>query len=261
MTDKRRDVTVSPETVTTHVEVFPVRVLMRNYFSTHLLWAARHFGQEAAVIESRHEGDSRFDIEHRAAVLGAVTSSAAFLEAMINELFQDASDGHGTAGDGYLAPLAARTHELMAGWWAESGEGFEKVLRKYQMLLLFCDEPILDRGAEPYQSADLVIKLRNTIMHYRSETVSADVEHRLAKGLRGRFPDNLLMTGSGNAWWPDHALGAGCADWAFKSVKALADHVSHAVGIVPNYQRHRGTWFADTTLEPEYDEMTRHDEG
>lgn len=71
MSDERIDGTVSAETVKADVEVFPVRVLMRNYFSTHLLWAARHFGQDAAVIEARHNGDSRFDIEHRAAVLGA----------------------------------------------------------------------------------------------------------------------------------------------------------------------------------------------
>jgi hypothetical protein len=222
-----------------------VRVSMRSYFSTHFLWAARDWEKKAAAIEEAHGGDSKFDREHRAYVLGGVTSSAFFLEAMINELFQDASEGHGVDGDGYLAPLSARTIELMAGWWAVSDAGSERVLEKYQLLLLFADQPRFDRGAEPYQGAAELIRLRNALVHYRSESVSADVDHRFERTLHGRFPDNRLMSGSGNPWWPDHALGAGCAEWAYVSAKALADGVADATQIAPNYRRVEATWFAD----------------
>jgi hypothetical protein len=63
--------------------------------------------------------------------------------------FQDAYDGHGISGDGYIAPLSPRTLDLMAGWWAESREGFERVLAKYQLLLLFAGVPQLDKGLSP----------------------------------------------------------------------------------------------------------------
>ncbi len=225
------DAVVRPDTVRARVEVPPVRLSMRNYFSTHLLWAAQDFATRTAAIERTHSGESRFEIGHRAYVLGAVISAAAFLEAMINELFQDANDNYGIKGDGYIAPLSQRTRELMAGWWASSGEGFERVLEKYELLLLFAAQPQLDKGAEPYQSADLLIKLRNALVHYKSESVSADIEHRFTKALRGRFDDNRLMEGSGNPWWPDHALGAGCAQWAFESAMALADATSDALEI------------------------------
>lgn len=244
MIDDSNDAVVRPDTVRVKVEVPPGRVSMRSYFSTYMLWAARDFASKAAAIETSHKGESRFDLEHRAYVLGAVTSAAGFLEAMINELFQDAHDNHGIKDDGYIAPLPQRTRQLMAGWWAASGEGFEPVLEKYQLLLLFADQPRLEKGAEPYQSADLLIRLRNALIHYKSESVSADVEHRFTKGLRGRFHDNRLTEGSGNPWWPDHALGAGCAKWAFESAEALADVVSDAVQISPNYRRHQQTWFA-----------------
>ena len=239
---------MSPDPVRASTEIPPVRIVMRNYFSTYLLWSARDFASKAAAIESGHSGDSRFDIEHRAYVVGAVVSAAAFLEAMINELFQDAHDGHGVEDDGNIAALLPRTRELMAGWWAASGEGFERVLEKYQLSVLFADQPGLDRGAEPYQGAGLLIKLRNTLVHYKSESVSVDVEHRFAKDLRGRFADNRLMEGSGNAWWPDHALGAGCAQWAFESAKALADAVADALRIRPNYRRHQASWSAPVNL-------------
>ena len=54
--------------------------------------------------------------------------------------------------------------------------------------------------------------------------------------LRGKFADNALMAGSKNPWWPDHALGAGCAGWAYRSSKALADRVASDLGITPKYQ-------------------------
>jgi len=245
MTEDGEDAVVRPETIRLGVEIPGPRVVMRNYFSTHLLWAARDSASKAAAIESAHTGDSQFDIEHRAYVLGSVISAASFLEALINELFQDAYDGHGISGDGYIAPLSQRTLELMAGWWSESREGFERVLTKYQLLLLFAGVPQLDKGVEPYQSAARLIGLRNTLVHYRSESVAADVEHRFTKALRGRFPDNKLMSGSGNPWWPDHALGTGCASWSFASAKDFADVVTDALQITPNYRRHQTTWFSD----------------
>src|SRR6266704_5985193 len=94
----------------------PIRLVMRNYFSTHLLYAARHLSDLAGTIEAGHQGQSRFDIEHRAYVLSSIQASAAFLEAMINELFQDAYDNH-VPPDGYITPLPAQTRQLMAELW------------------------------------------------------------------------------------------------------------------------------------------------
>lgn len=189
----------------------PVRIVMRNYFSTHMLWASQAFASKAAAIEAKHSGESRFDIEHRAYVLSAIMNAAAFLEAMVNELFQDAADDHGITGDGYVAPLSSRTRELMREWWIASGEGSERLLEKLQLLLVFAGKEKLDKGAQPFQDAALLLALRNALIHFRPESVAADVDHRFTKSLRGRFADNALMSGSGNAWWPDHALGAGCA--------------------------------------------------
>ena len=212
-----------------------MRVAMRNYFSTYLLWSAQHSFGRAKEIEQAHTGKARFDIEHRAYVLTSVMSAAGFMEAMVNELFQDAHDSPG-AGSSYVAPLSARTQELMREWWALSGEGFERVLEKCQLLLVFAEKPKLDKGAQPYQDGQLLICLRNKVMHYRPEWVAVDVQHDLEKSLRGKFADNALMAGSKNPWWPDHALGARCAEWAYRSSKALADRVTSELGITPNYQ-------------------------
>jgi hypothetical protein len=82
-----------------------------------------------------------------------------------------------------------------------------------------------------------VIRLRNTLVHFKPENIAADEEHALEKRLRGKFPDNRLMEGSENPWWPSHGLAHGCSKWAVRSARALADRVLAEVGINPNYQR------------------------
>jgi len=222
----------------------PLTITLRSYFSSHLLWTAMREAELAGRMEATHAGQSRFDVEHRGHVLSSIVASAAFLEAMVNELYQDAADDHAPP-DGYITPLSASCRRLMAELWRSTDGGMLKEIPKYEMLLAFAEAPALDRGAQPYQDASLVIRLRNAILHYRPENVSVvDEAHAMEQRLRGKFEENALMAGSGNSWWPDHALGYGAATWAHRAVKALADHVSDALGIDPNYRRiERGGWF------------------
>lgn len=212
---------------------------MRGYFSSYFLWSAQHLSGLAGAIEDRHEGEPRFDIEHRSYVLSSIQTAMAFLEAMINELYQDAHDGHGVDGDGYLAPLLHRTRELMRELWRSTDEGVRlRLLDKYQLLLRFADREPLNPDENPHQNTSLLIRLRNILVHYRPDDLSADVPHAIERWLRGKFPDNALMAGSGNPWWPDHCLGHGCSAWSYRTAKALADRVTNELGIRPNYQQH-----------------------
>ena len=81
-------------------EVGAPTLMMRVYFSSYHLWAAEHFSQLTGEIEGRHKGKPRFDIQHRSYSVNAVLSSVAFLEAAVNELFQDAADNH----ESYIQP-------------------------------------------------------------------------------------------------------------------------------------------------------------
>ena len=200
-----------------------------------------HQADRAGEIERAYGGgDPRFDIEHHGCVLSAVIDSAAFLEAMANELYQDAADGHGFTGDGYLAPLGDDTRRRMAQLWRETAGGQRlRVMANYRMLLARAGQEPLDPGAQPYQDGREVIRLRNTLVHFVPESMASDEAHAMEKHLRGRFPDNAFMAGTGNAWWPDFCLGHGCSTWAHMSAVALADQAAQALGIRPNYQRVR----------------------
>jgi hypothetical protein len=110
---------------------------MRHYFSTQLLWMAFHASARAGEIEDAHSGEPTYDVEHHAYVLSAVVSAAAFLEAAVNELFQDAYDRHGLKDDGYIAPLAPDAVEAMAALWTGSNKASSlNALEKWQLLLI-----------------------------------------------------------------------------------------------------------------------------
>jgi hypothetical protein len=246
MSSSGGDAVVRPNTIRVEASALQPTIATRSYFSTYQLWAAENSAARAAEIEAAYVGhQSRFEIEHRANVLGAITMSAGSLEAMVNELFADAAEGHGTEKEGVIAPLSERTRELMGTWWDLTGHGWERVLEKYQLLLLFAEQPPLDTGAQPYQDAALLVGLRNVIVHYRPETISSvDPPHRLTRKLKPKFASNALMSGStSERWWPDHALGAGAAAWACTAARALADEVTSRLGVRPNYKRVGAAWW------------------
>jgi hypothetical protein len=218
-------------------QVFAPSVGMRTYFSSHQLWAAHHFAALAREIEDAPRDKPKFSVRHRAYVSGAVLASCAFLEAAINEVLQDAADDYLS----YIGDLPAETRRALAIYWQESN-GMDQPLSKYQIVLGIAHYEPLEKGAEPYQSAKLLIDIRNRLVHFRPTTANADHDGKFAQGLRAHFDENKLA-GSGNPFWPNRCLGATCAEWAAASAKTFADAAFSRLKIKPNYQR--VTWPPD----------------
>ena len=212
---------------------------VRSHASTWMLRSAMRFTDQAKRIEDDHPGEwkSPHVEEHKDLVIAAVLGAATFLEAMVNELFADASDNLETSGDRSLAPLSKKAICLMSDWWRETKQGVEGTLAKYQLLLEFNCQEKLDKGAEPYQSADLLLKLRNKLIHYRPETVYVGDSNRFENRLSGRFPGNGLVASKTSNYWLNCVLGAGCSQWSHETARALADEVVNRIGITPMYQR------------------------
>jgi hypothetical protein len=135
-----------------------ISVSTRNYFSTNFLWTALHTSRLVDELETAEGRLPRFDMAHRSYAASSVIASATFLEAAVSELFQDARDGHGLRGDGYLAPLDAGAVATMAKVWrAANGGRYLNPLEKWQWLLECCGHDRLDSGARPAQDAALLI--------------------------------------------------------------------------------------------------------
>jgi hypothetical protein len=110
------------------------------------------------------------------------------------------------------------------------------VTQKYDMARVFAGHRRSDAGRRPHEDITYLVKLRNWLVHYRPRTVSPEDPYKLIDHVRGRFADNLFMTGSRNTWFPDHALGAGCAGWAVHAARAFVDEFVAVIGCRANYQ-------------------------
>jgi hypothetical protein len=218
------------------VQVGTPTLKMRVYYSTYHLWAANHFVRLTGNIETAHTGGPKFSIEHRTYVTNAIFSSVAFMEAAINEFFQDAADNH----QSYISPLDSDTQALMVTMWElteDRNRSAFSVLDKYQIALTFARKEAFPKGDILYQHADLVIKLRNELVHYKPKTLGGSDIHKFENSLRGKFPLNALMNDSGNPFFPDKCLGHGCAQWAVSACKNYVDAFFLKLGVVPNYQQ------------------------
>jgi len=209
----------------------------RHYVAGQHLWSARHHARLCAELEAEKTGRTAFDIRHRACAVSAVLSAVVFLEALVNETFQDAADGHARR----IAPLGPRCIALMGEFW-NAGSRYVGVLDKFQMALLFADRPRLDPGAAPYQDAQLLIGIRNRLVHFRPAWTTAEEETKEEARVEGKFAPNALMAGMGNPWFPDKCLGAGCAQWSWKTSLALADEWTTRLGIPRPYQADNDSW-------------------
>lgn len=158
------------------------------------------------------------------------------MEAAINELYQDAFDKHSS----YLNALPQEIKKLLGEFWGMTevaNKSAISILDKYQLALRFCGSEPFNKGTSPYQEVDLIVRIRNELTHYKPKSLGGDSIHKLETRLRGRFPESKLMLASGNPYFPDKALGRGCADWAVISVRKFADKFFSKIKVVPNYQR------------------------
>jgi hypothetical protein len=214
-------------------------VIDRPYFSSWLLWSAEHHAELARHIEAGRTPGERYPyIEHRAYVLSSIIASAAFLEAMVNEIFQDVAEGYDHFGaTAHLSePVRARLLEV---WERTDGGRRGPTLGKYEALAE------LDHESGVYKDASLLIDVRNAIVHYRpKDGFTAKQARTFEARLRRRLKLNPLRSNILRAWWPDYALGSDFAFWAVRSATGLADYVCSAAGVDADYRKHRGgTWF------------------
>ncbi|WP_143762973.1 hypothetical protein [Ramlibacter tataouinensis] len=159
---------------------------------------------------------------HSSHVTSSLLATACALEATINEwfTFSDEIDvRHDEAARSRIQKLWRLGIPRTASF---------QILQKYQVGLTLAGEPLLTEGEEPYQSARLVVDLRNWLVHYEPtwEPLTTHEEsgeyppHRLVKRLRGKFAENPLCTPDA-PFWPLKCLGAGCALWAAEAATAF----------------------------------------
>lgn len=107
-----------------------------------------------------------------------------------------------------------------------------KILERYQKVMKLRGIEPFERGLEPYQSVDVLIKLRNALVHFKPEWHDEQKEHRkLGERLRGEFALNPFITEGTGVLFPQRCMSYGCAKWAVDSTLAFMKEFSERMGL------------------------------
>jgi hypothetical protein len=226
-----------------------VSAQMWHWYSGDQALAASHFARRAAEIEAEPTTPNEDELarnrviseigefEYRSCVIASVSASVAFLEATANEVVASVEyDNLNVGGD-----LSVEKRRQLAGL-RDSVED-ARTLDAFQIVLAATGNAVFDRGAQPYQDAAAIVRLRNELVHYKPKwreaaTPNAGMNETIAKQLNGKFKTNPF-TGEGNSFFPDKCLSAGCAGWSWLSALALADEFFRRLGVGPPYDHLR----------------------
>ena len=199
-------------------------------FQFHLNSAAR-FASACVTIENEEKHlewpQPKWE-EARSNALAAVLLSAASLESSINEFYQQAVDKDRKA----MKALSENQINLLAELWPEI-EQFSP-LRKHQTALVAMGYEPMNKGQEPYRSADGLMRLRNALVHFKPEWDDELKDHQsLEKRLSQLFPISALANRAKGrmVWFPNKCLGAGCAEWAVESAIKFSQQFVSTLGI------------------------------
>lgn len=213
-----------------------VKVSVRQYFATQHLWSARHFSRECARLEADlvEQGDGNPDFTHRSLAVAVVFSSVAFLEALVNEVLQDAANGLDDQIGFRAVGIADPAAKLLGGLW-ESSQAFERasIVDKYQVALLGVGAEKFKPDHNPLRPVLYLIQLRNALVHFKPETLDSEAEHALERRIKPLIRENQQPIGI--PWFPNKLLGAGLADWACTAASTFADEWANRVGLTHSF--------------------------
>ena len=198
----------------------------RYSFTAQFLIGAAMFARQARdiednIVESKTEEQRA---NNRACVVSAIMQSAASIESEISEILMY-GPGHHLGSNGtdsesleFLSPLS----DVLE---------YQSTLDKYLLLLHLLRKESFQRGKEPYQSAALLIRLRNELVHYKSMWGKELKKRKLIKQLKGmRFRDNPLCPDNVN-FFPHKFLSSSCASWAVETAVTFIDAVHDRLNI------------------------------
>lgn len=199
-----------------------------NLSVPHLLSAAvlcRKVGELELAHQGKEFGEFWHDILANAS--GALFTTVAALESYANELFID----HETI-------FPELKGEVMAKLW----ELYEQkpILEKFEFALLVKSATAFDRGGSPYQDVSTIIRLRNSLMHFKPEWFSAQEEHaKMSKLLTSRatlcpfFQKSEPLFPRG---WTSHAT----VKWVIRSSLEFILEFEQRAGIKPRMAQFKG---------------------
>ncbi len=205
----------------------------RYSFTAQFLRGGAIFARHAHAIEASADASLSEEVqaEHRAYVVGAVVQAAAALESEISEVVMHGpgnhlgSNGLDAAGREYLLPLA----DVIDG---------KPTLQRYDLVLHLLRRPALERGTHPHQPADLLVRLRNELIHYKSKLGAEMDRQGLFERLEQLGFDKPGFISPHTNFFPHRCLSASLAGWSVETGVAFINAFYERLGIVSSLAAH-----------------------
>ena len=223
-----------------------VSCTIRSYYSIGWLKTADIMKGNAESVggDKKRPDPPNYD-KMRAFVLSAVTASAAFLESHINELYDDSHEylGNPAVAAEALRGLDPKAQTQIAALWPDIKKC--RVIKKYNVLLDLAEGDPLLQGAEPTQSANDLLRVRNHYLHYQPYSAHDGTAQGNDKVLSQRMRSKLDLPewDNGNEdLFPSRAICPDLARWAVESAVRYADAFCNRLGMTPVYDHVRPDW-------------------
>lgn len=185
---------------------------MRSSLTGTFLHASALFAKRACNIESANQNSIEEDlrVEHQGAVLAAIMQAVASLEAEIYEVLvhgpghHRGSNGLDTEAQKFLSPMI----DLIDS---------EEILERYSLVLHLLKKKPLPRSNTIWEHTLLLVRLRNSVVHYKSRWNSEVESTKLLTSLKGLRHAKPPFVSENSSFFPRQCLSAACARWAARS--------------------------------------------
>lgn len=188
-----------------------------NFAFQHLR-AARLFRDQAVALEAIHAAESlgAFYEDLRSYVSGCVMSSAAALEALVNELFIAPNCG-----------LRPKLTNFENEFWGKNGIERKPILDKYQLALTMLGYQGFDSSNVSYCDAGALVEFRNALVHFKpSWDPRRQREIDLVTLLTGKYGLSPFVD-AGADFVTMKSMSGSCATWVITTVVNFLSEFDH----------------------------------
>lgn len=207
---RNEDDLVSPSGMLPALTGTATAITQTNLSGLYLL-SACSFARQVKSLEAENEGKefAEFWEEIFGYASATILTTVAALESYINEFFIDAYNNFETV-DKHTLSIVTEAYES------------KRILEKFGLALRLKKLSEFKKGDRIFQNVQLLIDLRNALVHFKPEWGNEQKEHaKLSGKLRGRFEASPFLSDS--RLFPKAWASHGCCVWAIESTMAFIE--------------------------------------
>ena len=208
-----------------------MRVQLQYNMTNQFLMASHMFLRRAEELELALETTSdqaeisRMEVEHKGLISSLLMQSVSAAETAIFMVI--------TNGPGHHLGTNGIDHEAKS-FLMKFGKELERlsVLEKYQAVLKLLRKPEFDAGQNPHQAIQLVVAVRNELVHFKPVGVYPFEEdsEKMLKRLRSLKLKHSPFPGSQSIYFPNACLSSEFGRWALSSTVQYLDCFYEMIG-------------------------------